>query len=250
MKKKDKPPIYTQSKKGFASRLIKFLQRIMFGKYTFFYHDEQPTEPSMFIANHTYYVGPLIIQYQYPGNVRTWSNSKFFTKEDCLPYMKYKFSDNRKRGKKIVAFFLKLITKTVIWFYSKKLNAIPVYHDFNIGKTFRMSSESLVNGSNVAIYPEQVDAEFNGVVCKFATGFAYAAQTHYKITGECLKFYPIYIAQKLKQVHFGKPIQYDPDVPIKEQTVIITDYLEQSIISLHDMLPPHKVIPMFKEDKS
>lgn len=246
--KKVKAPIYTEDRKGFWSRLFKFLVKFLYGKYTYIYHDEKPEEPSIFIANHTYYIGPLVMQYQYPGNIRTWSNSKFFTKETSLTYMRYKFSDGKRCGK-FISFLIAIINPIVVWFYSKNLNAIPVYHDFDVAKTFRDSSETLANGSHIAIYPEQVDAKFNGVLSEFATGFTYTAQTHHRKTGECVKFYPIYLAQELKEVHFGKPIKYDPEIPMKEQSLIITNYLFDNIMELHSKLPPHKIVPMFKEEK-
>lgn len=59
----------------------------------------------------------------------------------------------------------------------------------------------------------------------------------------------LHIAQELKEVHFGKPIKYDPEIPMKEQSLIITNYLFDNIMELHSKLPSHKIVPMFKEEK-
>jgi hypothetical protein len=137
----------------------------------------------------------------------------------------------------------------VVWMYKKQANSIPVYFDFNVYKTFKMSSETLTNGSSVIIYPERACNEFNGVLSGFATGFTFVAQAHHKSTGECIKFYPVYFAQTLKEVHFGKPIMYNPEVPMEEQSIAISDYIFNQIMQLHSKLPPHKVIPMYAVTK-
>ena len=41
----------------------------------------------------------------------------------------------------------------VVWFYVK-INAIPVYHDFDVAKILGLC-ETLSNGWNIAIYPDK-----------------------------------------------------------------------------------------------
>lgn len=247
--KKQKPPIYTQKKTGLFARFFKTLLRVVYGKYTFIYHYEEPSKASVFVSNHTSHVAPLVFQYQSPKNVRTWGNSKFFTKEDCRTHLRSDMCKDNSFKSKFLSFLIQVLAPFVVWVYKKHANSIPVYFDFNIYKTFKMSSETLTNGSSVIIYPEKAYNEFNGVLSGFATGFAYVAQAHYKLTEECINFYPVYFAQTLKEVHFGKPITYNPEVPMEEQSITISDYIFNQIMELYSALPPHKVIPMYAVTK-
>ena len=52
----------------------------------------------------------------------------------------------------------------------------------------------------------------------------------------------MYNAAKLQKVVFGKPIAYDPNVPIEEQRVTINTYLKEEITRLAEELPVHDVI--------
>jgi len=69
------------------------------------------------------------------------------------------------------------------------------------------------------------------------------AKLYYKKTGEAVSFVPLYIAPKLKQMHFGKPIRFDPNVPMEEQRHRICKYLMEEITSIAVSLPEHTVIP-------
>lgn len=214
----------------------------------FIYHDEKPTEASVFVGNHTKFCGPLAIQYKYPEDVRTWSEARLIDRKSCYDLFKNTVIKNIK-GEKFYKLLLPVMIPLISWYYRKQLNCIPVYHDMKISKTFTESATTLENGVHVAIYPENVEKKLNEVICKFATGFIYLAYNYYKLTGKRIKFYPLYCAQTLNQTHFGKPIEYDPDKPIKEQSVVIAHYLEEQITALARSLPHHKIISIFGDYK-
>lgn len=240
---------FTHSKKGFAARFVTFLMtKLVIGKTKFVFHDEQPVEPSVFIANHTRAKGPLTIQYLYPGDVRTWSNSKLIEKKSCYEHFKTNIIKNI-RGEWFFKLLLPIGIPIVNWYYKKQLNCIPVYHDMNISKTFTASTQTLVNGVNIAVYPEIKETIQNEILSHFAVGFTYMGFYYYRETGKRLNFYPVYIAQTLRQIHFGKPIAYDPDISMKEQAVIICNYLEESITSLARSLPKHRIVTVYGDYK-
>lgn len=54
---------------------------------------------------------------------------------------------------------------------------------------------------------------------------------------------PLYIAPKLKQMHMGKPVRFDPDAPMEAERQRICKYLMNEITALACALPEHAVIP-------
>lgn len=250
LKKKDVNNLtFTVSKKGFAAKLVTFfMKKIVIGKTKFVFHDEHPVEPSVFVANHTRAKGPLTIQYLYPGDVRTWSNAKLIDKKSCYEHFKTNIIKNI-RGEWFFKLLLPIGIPIVNWYYKKQLNCIPVYHDMNISKTFTLSTQTLVNGVNIAVYPEIKETVQNEILSHFAVGFTYMGFYYYRETGKRLNFYPVYIAQSLRQIHFGKPIAYDPDIPMKEQTAIICNYLEDNITSIARSLPKHRIVTVYGDYK-
>jgi hypothetical protein len=236
---------FTHQRKGFSSKIVNFiLNKMVVPKMSFVFHDEIPNEAAIFVGNHTRFRGPLAIQYRYPGKVRTWSDAKLIERKSCYDLFKNKVIKDIK-GEKIFRVLLPASIPLISWYYRKKLNCIPVYRDMNVAKTFRVSSTTLMNDVNVAVYPEIIENRLNEVVCKFATGFVYIAYNFYKMTGKRIKFYPLYIAETIRETHFGKPIQYNPDLPIKEQADVIARYLEEQITNLARSLPQHKMVPIF-----
>lgn len=236
---------FTHERKGVTSKLVNFiLSKLVVRKMNFVFHDEIPHEPSIFVGNHTRFRGPLAVQYKYPGKVRTWSDALLIERKSCYDLFKNKVIKDI-RGEKFLKLFLPAGIPLISWYYRKKLNCIPVYRDMNVAKTFRASSTTLMHNVNVAVYPEVIENRLNEVICKFATGFVYMAYNFYKLTGQRIKFYPIYCAETLKETHFGKPIQYNPDEPFKDQSDVIARYLEEQITTIARNLPSHKMVTMF-----
>lgn len=239
--------LYTHKKTGVFARLFNFLlTKIIFRKMQFVFHNEMPEEPSVLVGNHTKIMAPLMMQYVYPEQLRTWSNGSLSEKKTCVDMLK-NFTIKGLKGEwfysKIVVVLAPIITR----FFRKTLNSIPVYHDWRIVKTFDESILTLEHGSHLAIYPEIKKAALNEVLCPFATGFVYLAYNYYKETGKSLKFYPVYCAPSLKETHIGKPIQYDPEVSIKKQSKDVVEYLQNTITQLARDLPSHKIAHLLKD---
>lgn len=237
---------FTHAKKGIRSKLVNFfIKNIIVGKTKFIFHGEKPSEPSAFISNHTRIKGPLAIQYMYPGNVRTWSIYTLTEKETVKSHIQNEIINNI-RGEKFFTWLLPMFVSPIAWYYKTQLNCIPVYHDMRVMKTISKSIETLKNGVNISLCPEIKDNIKNEVISDFTNGFAYLGFYYYRETGKRLKYYPIYSGQKLRQVHFGTPIEYNPDIPMKKQSLDITRYLENAITELARSLPPHKIITIYK----
>jgi len=242
--KKERPKLYTQKKKGLFTKLISWLLRKFFIRgMEYFYQAEAPDEPAVFVGNHTKFYAPLAIQYTYPENVRTWSMVSMMETKSCKALFRNRIL-HKIKGEKFYRLLVPIVVPFITLFYRKQLNAIPVYHDFKIKNTMDISVDTLSNGSHVAIYPEIREIRLNQYINGFANGFAYLAYNYYSKTGKCIKFYPFYCAPSIHQTHFGAPIQYDPNIPIKEQAETIARYCEAELTRVAGSLPEHKISAM------
>jgi len=119
---------------------------------------------------------------------------------------------------------------------------IPVYHDNRCLTTFRRSLEKLQDGYNLVIFPECRE-KYNNIVYEFQDRFIDIAKMYFKRTGQRLSFVPMYLAPKLRKIFIGKPIPYDPDVPMDTQRADIKQRLMNSITDIACAQPLHTVIP-------
>lgn len=239
-KAKEKDKIYTHVKKGPFAALFKIMVvNILIRKMEFIFHDGKPEEPAALVCNHTKIMAPLVLQYMYPGNLRTWSNARLTHKTTCLEMLTENVEGIKQE--KLYKFLLPIFAPLFAYYFREKLNCIPVYHDLRVKHTFEESVRTLENGSHIAIYPEKKAPAVNEVLCPFASGFVYLAYNYYNETGKRLKFYPVYCAFSLRQTHIGKPVEYDPGVNIKKQAADVADYLASEITNMARSLPPHKI---------
>ena len=121
-------------------------------------------------------------------------------------------------------------------------HTIGVYHDTRLIGTFKNTVKLLQEGNHIVIFPEH-DVKHNHILYDFQDRFIDVANLYYKKTGNQVCFVPLYIAPKLKQMHLGKPIRYDPEIPMDGQRKIICQYLMDTITEIACGLPEHIVIP-------
>ena len=121
-------------------------------------------------------------------------------------------------------------------------NTIPVYRDARILTTLRTTMNHLVEGANVVIFPE-CDEKFNNILYQFQEGFVDVARLYLKKTGKELCFVPMYIAPKLRQMHFGNPVRFCGENPIDQERRRICDCMKEAITQIAASLPLHTVVP-------
>ena len=89
-----------------------------------------------------------------------------------------------------------------------------------MAKTFKDTVRELCDGNHIIIFPE-CPTEYNNIVNEFQDKFIDVARLYYKRSGKCISFVPMYNAVRLKKVLLGKPIKFDPNIPIDEMRFII-----------------------------
>ena len=119
---------------------------------------------------------------------------------------------------------------------------IGVYHDTRLIGTFKNTVKRLQEGNHIVIFPEH-DVKYNHILYDFQDKFIDVAKLYDKKSGQTISFVPLYIAPKLKQMHYGKPIRFDPDAPMDAERNRICRYLMNEITEIACSLPEHTVIP-------
>lgn len=201
-----------------------------------------PDEPVIIVANHSQMNGPIACELCFPENRYTWCMAQMMTLKEVPAYA---FQDFWSQKPKAVQWYYRLasyIIAPLSVLIFNNANTIPVYKDARTLTTLRTTLNRLLEGANVVIFPEE-DQKYNNIIYRFQEGFVDVARLYHKKTGKELCFVPMYIAPKLKQLHFGKPIRYCSENPAVQERSRICEHLMYEITHVATSLPLHTVIP-------
>jgi len=231
-----------KQKKGFIFRVVRKYFDITFPKMKMVGLENIPEEPCMIVGNHSQLNGPLTGELRLPFARTMWYSGDLTDKN---LYPEYAMNDFWRYKSKRSKWFYKImaqVTKPIFPYLLKYVDGIPVYKDNKIILTFKKSVETLNSGKHLVVFPE-CHTPYNHIVNEFQSGFVDLAKLYYKKTGKCLSFVPMYICRKLKSTFFGKPVVFDPNVPLEEQRTAIIEELKKRITDIATEQPVHTVIP-------
>ena len=223
-------------------RIIRGLVWLFYPKMTVEGMENLPEEPCVVVGNHTQMNGPICGELYFPGKRRIWcAHQMMYIKE--VPA--YAFQDFWSGKPKWTHWFYRLLSYIVAPISAcvfQNAYTIPVFRDNRLLTTFKQTVNALDEGTNIIIFPECYDP-YNHIVHRFQDRFIDVAKLYYKRTGKALFFVPMYIAPRLKKMYIGKPIVYDPGVPMEEQRQKISKYLMDAVTEIAINLPRHRVVP-------
>lgn len=221
-------------------RVIRWLIKLFSPKFT--WEGELPPESVILVGNHSQMYGPIACELYCPGKHDIWCAGQMMHLEE-VPAYAYKdfWSYKPKWSQPFYKLLSHMIAPLSVCIFNNA-DTIGVYHDGRIVATFKNTVKSLENGRNVVIFPEK-DEPHNHIVYEFQDKFIDAAKLYYKRTGKCVQFVPMYLAPRLKKMYFGKPIAYDPEIPMELQRQQIAGYLMDAITDMAVALPEHTVVP-------
>ena len=228
-----------KKKKGIVYKICAFFIKMFWKKPKYVGLDNIPSDPCIITGNHAQMHGPIINELYFPTDKMIWCDAPMLDKK-LFPQYAY---DNFFGGKptKMQKFFVFLLKPIIVKIFNKA-DALPVYRDMRIVKTYKMTTDSLDKGYNIVILPECPE-EFNEITNKFNEYFVDVARMYYKSTKKELSFVPMYYCKDLRKMLFGKPIKFNGNNPIEQERTRICDYLIQETTALAKELPTHKVIP-------
>ena len=231
-----------EKKISWLYKLIKGLIWLFYPKIKVCGAENLPEEPCIIVGNHTQMNGPICAELYCPGRHYTWCAGQMMKLKEVPGYAFQDFWSQKPKWThpwfKLLSYIIAPLSVCVF----NNSNTIAVHRDARIVSTFKNTVKRLQEGNHVVIFPEH-DVKYNHILYDFQDKFIDVAKLYYKKTGKKVCFVPLYIAPKLKQMHLGKPIRYDPDEPMDSQRRKICDYLMQEITEIACTLPEHTVVP-------
>lgn len=229
-------------------RILKFFLRVVYPKLQVVGIENVPEDPCVVVGNHAQMHGPIACELYLPEQYYTWCAGQMMHLRDVPPYA---YADFWSKKPKSVRWFYKiasyLIAPLCVLLFNNA-RTIAVYHDTRILTTFRETIGALQSGKNIVIFPEH-DEPFNNIIYDFQDKFIDLAKHYHKRTGKELSFLPMYVAPNLKQVVFGRPVQFCATENILAQREKIRTYLMNEITEIGRTLPEHTVVPYANDSK-
>lgn len=229
--------------KLFVFKVVKGLVKLFYPKITVEGIENLPNEPSLIVGNHSQMNGPIMSELYFPNeNNYTWcAGAMMHLKE--VPAYAYKdfWSAKPKLLRPFFKLFSYIIAPLSVCIFNNA-RTIGVYHDTRLLSTFKGTVNKLCQGNHIVIFPEE-NVKYNNIVYNFQNKFTDVAKLYYKKTGKSVPFVPTYFAPNLKKIYFGKPIYYNPDIPMETQRNDICNYLLTEITDIATALPKHTVVP-------
>ena len=223
-------------------RIIRFFVWLFYKKMKVEGLENLPDDACIVVGNHTQMNGPICGELYFPGKRKIWcAHQMMYLKE--VPA--YAFEDFWSKKPKSVRWFYKILSYLIAPISScvfTNASTIPVFRDNRLITTFKQTVSALTEGESVVIFPECYEP-YNNIVYTFQDRFIDVAKLYYKRTGKIVSFVPLYIAPALKTMYIGKPIQFNPDLPIEEHRKEIAKYLMDAVTEMAVALPRHRVVP-------
>ncbi len=229
-------------KKKTLYRIVKKIVSWFYRKRKFEGMENLSSDGCIVVGNHAKTHGPLMAELYFPTEKKIWCVGQMMNVKEAS---KYAFDDFWSRKPKCVRWIYKIISciiAPISAYLFTNADCIAVYKDMRVMGTYKESVKGLETGKKIIIYPEQ-HKPYNNIINDFQTRYVDVARLYYQRNKKPVSFVPMYHAVKLKRVMFGKPIYFNPDMPIEQQRDYINDYLKKEITRLARSLPEHVVVP-------
>ena len=223
-------------------RFLRWIVGVVYPKMELVGLENVPEEACILVGNHSQAHGAIVSEERLPFDHYTWCASQMMDKNEVCQYAYTDFWQDKPKAVRWVFWLASRIIKYPAVYIMSHARTIPVYHDSRCLTTFRRSIEKLQNGYHLVIYPECRE-RYNNIVYQFPDRFIDLAKMYYKRTGKRLQFVPMYLAPKLHKIFFGKPLTYDPDIPMDVQREQLKQQLMDAITEMACTQPLHTVIP-------
>ena len=215
-------------KRTLFGHFVYFLARIVYPKSKVVCLDKLTDEPAVFVANHSKNNGSVMMTLYFSRPHTTWIINNALDSKKAVSYAYHDvFLAEGKKHKKFYIFVSKVVAK-LLPKVLKQVDHIPVYHSKGVEQTFSKSIDALNEGKDIVIFAESPE-NYSPYINKLQPGFVSLATFYYQSTGKRLKFYPVFVEKKNRQITIGTPIEYNPNISIINQSITICEHLQKEI---------------------
>lgn len=177
-------------------------------------------EACVFVGNHAGAFGPIDICTKFPlrDDCHPWMNASVLHAKEVPAYVRQDYW--WKPGCKLEPLYnatLPYLAAAVLPPILRLVPGVPVYHDMRVMTTMRQSLRLLKAGQHLVIFPEQPSG-YQSHHDWINTGFLQLAPMYYKMSGKKLSFYPVHLDYHKHTFHVAKPVIFDPERTLEEQT--------------------------------
>jgi hypothetical protein len=193
---------------------------------------DSDAEPYVFVCNHDHAYGPIAMCTSFPRRFRTWVDGDMYKLKTARRHLEKTLIRSKtwlaRLASLVISYFMVLPAMEAL----REMKAIPAYRDKRTIDTIRISIDSLMNGDNNLIFPEQQEPPYAPDVGEFQLGFIHIARDYFKKCAKRLVFYPVCLDRQSGDIHVGTPIRFDPDDSFPNQKREIGNYLRGEIINM------------------
>lgn len=226
-------------------KFICFIARLAYPKSKTVFESDPCGEPGLFVCNHSAIRGPVMITLDFDRPHANWVINCALDRAKCESYAFHDvFSGNSRKHKGFYRFLAKAV-RILLPPILENVDSVPVYHDRRIIETFKQSLTGLESGKDIVVFGES-PRHYSEYINELQRGFVDLGKYYYSHTGKRLKYYPAYVERKNRVIAIGKPIEYDPETPLKEQRELICNYLQEGIDRAARGLKDHKPVPFLQ----
>ncbi len=177
-------------------------------------------EACVFVGNHAGAFGPIDMCTKFPlrDDCHPWMNASVLHAKEVPAYVRQDYW--WKPGCKLEPLYnatLPYLAAVVLPPILRLVPGVPVYHDMRVMTTMRQSLRLLKAGQHLVIFPEQPSG-YQSHHDWINTGFLQLAPMYYKMSGKKLSFYPVHLDYHKHTFHVAKPVIFDPERTLEEQT--------------------------------
>lgn len=232
-------PRYYSTRKPYATHpqrkgLFNFLRwavRLFTHSHRMAWKTAEPREPEIFVCNYARAYGPIAIGTYFSRPFRPWVVGEICDWGTAPQYMRDWFFFPKNAFMKGVFWLLSYLLTPVAVVVMNGAEAIPVFHDKRVLTTLNKSLQTLDEGKDIVVFPENSEA-FSSFHNQFSVGFIQTARRYYRKTKRRLAFYPTFCCKETRVISVGQPLFYDPDMPMDKQCQFIADHLADEMTAL------------------
>ncbi len=188
-------------------------------------------ELAVFCPNHAGAMGPIRMcaNFELTDQCWSWMNHGMMDAREVPAYVRQDYWwEPGCRLEPLYNATLPYIAAAIIPPILNSAPGVPVYHDNRVIKTFRRSIELLKEGKHLIIFTEQ-PAGHGQSKSELNKGWLQIGPMAWRTMKVALKFYPVNIDLGKRRITVAKPVQYHPDIPLKEQEDNILEAIKKGI---------------------
>ncbi|MCH5171723.1 MAG: hypothetical protein J1F31_02685 [Erysipelotrichales bacterium] len=198
--------VKSQNKKWFKA--YKRIIGIFYRKPKFIYLDEQVTEPSLILSNHVSSKAPVKWEIYFNRSFRFWGVAEMTQGPKAVyRYLSSTYFHQKKHWNKTLAKIVGFIATPFVNLFYRGMDLIPTYNDIRFTITIRESTKTVINGSDLIIFPEDSSHGYKDHLTYFFSGFVALAENILK-KGIDIPIFAAYYQKKKNTFIIDKGIRY------------------------------------------